>query len=230
MRNNTVIASLILGASIVIFGLLLKSGMDRFINRNRVVTVKGLSEVEVPADRVTWALDVYETGNDLPSLYDKMTATVQKVTDFLTENGIPSEEIAVNPPEVDDRISNRYSNEYIPFNYKLTTTLSVRSNQVALVRSIIDKQGELLKKGIALGGYNPISYEYTGFQEMKPKMLEEAIRNAQASAKQFADNSGSKIDRIVTADQGQFSITSSDERPDIKKVRVVSTVTYSLKN
>ena len=228
MKN--IIPSCIIGISIIVFGGLIKSGMDHFTDKNRVVTVKGLSEQEVPADLVTWTLSVYETGNDLPALYDKMTATNGKVTAFLKNSGIEAEEISITPPEVDDRISNRYSNGYIPFNYKLTTRISVRSKNVSLVRAIIDRQGELIRQGIALGGYNPISYEYTGFQEMKPKMLQEAIVNARESAEQFAKTSGSHIGRIITADQGQFSITGSDERPDVKKIRVVSTVKYALKN
>ena len=62
-------------------------------------------------------------------------------------------------------------------------------------------------------------------------MMQEAIKNAQTTAEQFAENSHSKLNKIVNADQGQFSIENRDEyTPWIKKVRVVTTVTYSLKN
>lgn len=51
------------------------------------------------------------------------------------------------------------------------------------------------------------------------------------TAEQFAKNSKSKIDKIMNADQGQFSIEDRDSNtPYIKKVRVVTTVTYSLKD
>lgn len=66
---------------------------------------------------------------------------------------------------------------------------------------------------------------------MKPKMMQEAIGNAEKTAQQFAENSHSDINKIITADQGQFSIDDLDENtPWIKKIRVVTTVTYSLKN
>ena len=66
---------------------------------------------------------------------------------------------------------------------------------------------------------------------MKPKMMSEAIENAQQTAQQFAKNSQSKLNKIVSADQGQFSIDNRDENtPWIKRVRVVTTVTYSLKD
>ena len=66
---------------------------------------------------------------------------------------------------------------------------------------------------------------------MKPKMMTEAIENAQQTAQQFAKNSNSKLNKIVSADQGQFSIEDRDSNtPWIKRVRVVTTVTYSLKD
>jgi len=62
-------------------------------------------------------------------------------------------------------------------------------------------------------------------------MMTEAIKNAEQTAQQFADNSSSRLNKIVSADQGQFSIDNRDENtPYIKKVRVVTTVTYSLKD
>lgn len=66
---------------------------------------------------------------------------------------------------------------------------------------------------------------------MKPKMMQEAIENAQQTAEQFAQNSKSQINKIMDADQGQFSIDDRDSNtPYIKKIRVVTTVTYSLKD
>ena len=103
-----------------------------------------------------------------------------------------------------------------------------------LVRSIIARQGELLKEGVAIvdGGWdNPVKYEYVSFRDMKPKMMEEAIANAEKTAEQFAKNSKSNLNKIVSADQGQFSIEDRDQNtPYIKKVRVVTTIVYSLKN
>ena len=62
-------------------------------------------------------------------------------------------------------------------------------------------------------------------------MMQEAIKNAEATAQEFATNSNSKLNKITKADQGQFSIDDRDANtPYIKKVRVVTTITYSLKD
>ena len=62
-------------------------------------------------------------------------------------------------------------------------------------------------------------------------MMQEAIKNAELTARQFAENSSSELGKITNASQGQFSIDDRDANtPYIKKVRGVITVTYSLKD
>lgn len=232
--NNKIYPALILAVSIVILGFCLKAGIDNFTNKDRKVTVKGLAEREVEADKVTWPIVYKEIGDDLPTLYSSIGVKQQVIKKFLLDNGIKDSEITVNAPDVIDMSAERYGADNKKYRYNITSTITVTSNNVRLVRGIIARQGELLKDGIAIvnGGYeNPVKYEYVAFQKMKPKMMEEAIRSAETTARQFAKNSSSELDKIVSADQGQFSIDDRDTNtPYIKKVRVVTTVTYSLKN
>ena len=91
----------------------------------------------------------------------------------------------------------------------------------------------LLKQGIAITGgdykYN-VSYEFPGLNEVKPRMIEEATKNARAAAEKFAKDSDSELGKIRNASQGQFSISDRDAyTPYIKSVRVVTTVNYYLK-
>lgn len=231
---NRIWESAIIAAGIVILGLCIKSGFDNFTNKDRKVTVKGLAEKEVAADKVTWPILTKELGDNLPELYTRINATTAKVKSFLTQNGIKESEISVNAPVVIDLNAEQYSMAKHNYRYNITSTVTVTSRNVKLVRSIIARQGELLKQGVAVvdGGYGSgVSYEYVSFQQMKPKMMQEAIKNAEQTAAQFAENSNSKLDKIMTADQGQFSIDDRDSNtPYIKKVRVVTTVTYSLKD
>lgn len=224
----------ILAVSIAFLGLCIKWGIDDFANKDRNVTVKGLAEKEVEADKVTWPIPTKELGNDLPELYQRINTTTAKVKAFLKQHGIKDGEINVNAPVVIDLNADQYSNNNRGFRYNITSTITVTSQNVKLVRSIMAKQGELLKQGVAVldGGYeNRITYEYVGFKKMKPQMMQEAIKNAEATAQEFATNSNSKLNKITKADQGQFSIDDRDANtPYIKKVRVVTTITYSLKD
>lgn len=233
MKEKIVSAS-ILALSIVILGFCLKSGIDNFVNKDNTVTVKGLSEKEVEADKVTWPILSKEVGDDLPQLYDKMGKTQTIIKKFLLVNGISESEISINAPSVIDMSANLYNNNPVPHRYNITSSITVTSQKVKLIRSIIAKQGSLLKNDVAIvdGGYeNPIKYEFVAFNAMKPKMMQEAIANAETTAQQFAENSKSKLSKIVNASQGQFTIEDRDTNtPYLKKVRVVTTVTYALKH
>ena len=65
-------------------------------------------------------------------------------------------------------------------------------------------------------------------QEMRDA---EATANARAAAEQFAKDSKSRLGGIRSASQGQISITDRDQgSPQVKTVRVVTTVEYFLKD
>jgi hypothetical protein len=233
-ENNRIIAAALIAVGIVCLGWFIKAGIDNFANKDRKVNVKGLAEREVEADKVTWPIVSKELGNDLPSLYDRIGATQKKIKSFLLRNGIKEAELTENAPQVIDLQAREYSDNNKPYRYIVTSVITVTSSQVKQVRSIIARQGDLLKEGVAIvdGGYeNPVKYEFVSFKEMKPKMMQEAIENAEKTAQQFAENSHSELNKIVSADQGQFSIDDRDSNtPYIKKIRVVTTVTYSLKD
>lgn len=224
----------IIALGIIALGFCVKAGLNSLAGKDRKVVVKGLAEREVEADKVIWPILSKEIGNDLPELYKSINATVGTIKQFLLDNGIKPTEISVNAPVVIDLNADRYSDNRQPYRYNVTSIITVTSNNVKLVRSIIARQGELLKKGVAIvdGGYeNPVKYEFVSFKAMKPAMMQEAIENAELTATQFAKNSNSRLDKIMNADQGQFSIENRDSNtPYIKKVRVVTTVTYSLKD
>lgn len=232
MKSQIISAGLI-ALSIAILGFCIKTGIDNFVNKDNRVTVKGLAEVEVEADKVTWPIVFKEIGDNLPDLYDRINKTQSLIKSFLLQNGITEEDITVNPPAVIDMSAQRYDSN-VKYRYNITSCITVTSKNAKLVRSIISKQGALLKDGIAIeeGGYeNPITYEFVSFADMKPKMMQEAIENAAKTAQQFAEHSHSKLNKIIRADQGQFSIEDRDvNTPFIKKVRVVTTITYSLKD
>ena len=232
--KNLRIEAVILAIGLALTGYFVKAGIDTLATRDRVVTVKGLAEMEVPADKVTWPLMYKSIGNDLPALYSQIEATNQKIQAFLTSKGIDAGEISINAPEIVDLQAERYSNNDKPYRYNITTVITVTSGKVDLVRGLIASQGELLKQGIAISGgdyrYN-VSYDYTSLNSIKPKMIEEATKNARAAAEKFAKDSDSKLGKIKKAYQGQFSIDDRDANThNIKKIRVETTIDYSLED
>ena len=93
--NGRIAEAALLALSIVVLGLCIRWGIDDFANKDRKVTVKGLAEKEVDADKVTWPILSKELGNSLPDLYDRIERTQDKIKRFLTDNGIKENEIDV---------------------------------------------------------------------------------------------------------------------------------------
>ncbi len=228
MKENHLVAAALIAVGIVCLGWFIKAGIDDFADKDRKVTVKGLAEREVPADKVTWSIGTKVTGNDLPMLYEGISEQTAKIKQFLRQNGIDDKEMTVNPPSVSDLEAREWGENNKNFRYIVSTTITVATGKVEQVNKAIFQQAELLKQGVAIENSNA-QYEYASFQQMKPEMMAEAIKNAQTTAEQFAEASHSRLGGIQTAGQGQFEIDDRDQNtPYIKKLRVVTTITYSL--
>ena len=228
------VEAFIVAMGIVLFGFVVKSAVDNFIEKERVVSVKGLAETDVPADLVVWPLVYKEAGNDPAEMYETITRKNAMIINFLKSNGITDSEISVSPPSVYDKQADRYNDDKSVYRYKATSVITVTSKQVDAVRGMMQQQAELMKQGIAIVGDEyqyRVSYEFTALNDIKPAMIEEATKNARNTAEKFAKDSDSNLGKIRNASQGTFSITDSDANtPYIKHVRVVTTVTYYLEN
>ncbi len=224
----------ILALGMLLLGIMIKNGINDFKDKDRMVSVKGLAEMEVPADKVIWPLMYKDLGDDPAVLYSNMEKKNKAIVEFLKTNGITNDEISIAPSEILDMQAERFSSTPSPYRYNATSVITVTSKNVNKVRKLMSEQAELLKKGIAITGgdyrYNVV-YEFTGLNKIKPQMIEEATKNARTAAEKFAKDSDSRLGKILNASQGQFTIEDRDANtPYIKSIRVVTTVNYYLKN
>jgi hypothetical protein len=235
MKKSNVIY---LGAAFVLGMLILGGSLVLMVNNlksyDRCVTVKGLCEKEVMADKVIWPIMYKQGGNELGELYntvEDMNATIVK---FLKDAGVSDDEITMNAPSILDTRTNLYG-ERKEYHYIVTAGVTVCSEKVELIVKLQTEQAKLYEKGIPVGmGENwsyPTIYSFTALNDIKPGMIEEATINARQAAEKFAKDSKSKLGKIKNATQGQFSVSDRDSNtPYIKNVRVVTNVVYYLKD
>lgn len=232
-------ASAVLGVFVAIglsvLGLVLKAAVVDFKSFERTVAVKGLAEMEVEADLVIWPLSFGHNDNNLDSLYAKIEADTNKVKAFLTENNISSEEIIESPLAITDRFASDYvDTSKVKFRYSIQKSLTVRSSDIHKILKVKKTVGSLIASGIVLqmDDYrNQTRFLYTKLNDIKPGMIKDATESARQAAEQFAKDSKSKLGKIKYANQGLFSIETLDQSvPYLNKVRVVTSVTYYLKD
>ena len=234
MDKGRFLGGLCIMAGLVVLGLMIPRAVDKYRSYDRVVNVKGLCEKEVKADKVIWPVVYKVMANDIQSVYDQTDGNNAVIREFLESGGIDPSEITVSVPQISDKYANEYGSNDRAFRYIATNVITVCTDKVDVVLKLMSGQSVLLKKGIVTGGNsweNPVEFKFEGLNDIKPHMIEEATMNAREAARQFAKDSDSRLGKIKTASQGTFTIENRDSNtPYIKKVRVVTSVTYYLNN
>ena len=234
MDKAKLYAGICIMAGLMVMGAMIPVAVNKYMSYTRTVDVKGLCEREVKADKVIWPITYKVMSDDLQSTYQQIDKKKQQIINFLLAGGIEEAEISVASPKISDKFANEYGNNDRLYRYVTTCVITVCSNKIDTVLALMNQQSELIKQGITLSGdnwENPTEFKFEGLNELKPSMVEEATKNARETAEKFAKDSDSKLGKIKRASQGSFSIENRDSNtPYIKRVRVVSSITYYLSN
>src|SRR3989344_5078140 len=214
----------IIGGVLLIFSFVFFLSARNFSKQGSYVEVKGLSEKIVKADVAIWSINFDVKSNDIDSLYATIEKNTRIVQSFLQARGFDSSEINIAPVNI-------YQDTYRDslFRYNSSTQLSVYTKKVDLVKSASKDSLLLVKQGVTLN-QNYMEFQFSDINSVKPEMLAEAIKNARASALQFAQESGSGLGAVSRGNQGVFDVTEQDPgSPEFKKIRVVSSLRFLLK-
>ncbi len=233
MDKGKMFSGLFIMIGLVVLGTMIPKAVGEYRSYDRTVNVKGLCEREVKADKVIWPVVYKVMADDIQSLYDQTDRNNAEIMSFLEKGGITKNEITVSVPQISDKYANEYGSNDRAYRYIATNVITVYTDKVDMVLGLMSRQSDLLKKGIVTGGNsweNPVEFKYEGLNDIKPSMIEEATKNAREAAEKFAKDSDSRLGKIRTANQGTFTIENRDSNtPYIKKVRVVTSVTYYLR-
>ena len=200
MKEKPVFSAILLGGLICIglfaLGYQISKGIIHIKSLDRTVTVKGLSEREVPADIAIWPITFQEAGNDLNDLFSSIQEKNALIVEYLKNIGFKTEEISVSPPGILDKQAAGYSGaDTFKFRYSGDSTITVYSEKVDKIRDAMNSLVDLGKQGIAFArqGYQTqTEFIFTRLNDLKPEMIEEATKNAREVAEKFARDSSSK--------------------------------------
>lgn len=244
-ENNRI--ALVLGSVILALGLGLGScslanGLVEMKRADREVTVRGVAQRDVTANRASWRVSYSESAYSLAEALAQVDRDTRVIQDFLKEQdftGATTKPGSANISMTDEFIDNKPTGRTI---YSVSRAIAFTTEKVAQVQQVEATKDALAQQGLVVDG-TWVSYEYTELDKIKPEMIAEATRDARRAAEKFADDSGSSVGGIRSATQGYFSVSSRDEAgggddeygggsstastPD-QKVRVVTTIAYYL--
>lgn len=229
-RPRSLLAALLVGLGLLGAGWLVGEGLARLRTQDRYVIVKGSAERIVDADLVVWPLPHSVSGNDLVEVQAALERNSETIREFFAQAGFSAEEVVLSPPRLEDRWAYAYGDQRPPERWRYATTVTLRTTRVVEALAALRRSGQLVSRGVLLEGSQP-EFAYTRLNEIKPELIAEATANARRSAEQFAADSGARLGGIRTANQGVVTIEDRDQgSPHVKKVRVVTTVEYFLRD
>ena len=240
--RSIAVGALVLAVGVAAGGYFAGAGVARMRTGDRTVSVKGVAEREAKADLAIWPLHLVMTDNDLTHANAMLEQNVAQVRAFLKQTGVDSTgtEITVQEFSVQDQRAqggSQYNSRYI-----IKQTLVVRSTRVDVVQNASQHISDLVRNGVVLSsgqeyGTGGPTFVFTKLNDFKPKMIADATARAREVAEQFARDSKSTLSGIRSASQGVFEILPRDQAQGIteesqvmKRVRVVTTVEYGLRD
>lgn len=181
--------SLIVSAGLVALGLaaagyFVGEGIsDRGAGR-RIISVKGLSEREVPASVATWTIGYSATGNDLAEINRKLAESTKAVVAFLKEAGFSETDMAVQPPVLRDTSMDVREKDSPPppERYRADQSVLLRTSKVDAIKPALASASNLMVSGVLLSGKSEPNYIFNQVNEIKPGMIQEATKNARIAA------------------------------------------------
>ena len=102
MERHRLSSAIVLSIAIVVTGIMLPVAVKNYRAFDRTVTVKGLCEREVEADKVVWPINYRVASEHLNDLTTKMESSRKAIVQFPKDGGIDESEITFSAPIISD--------------------------------------------------------------------------------------------------------------------------------
>jgi hypothetical protein len=239
-----VIRTIIFSVALILAAAILGYQVKQVGGGRESISVKGLAEKPVKADRAEWTLQLQVKGATIAEALEKLRKEKPALDQFLNTAGFDKAAVAEsnesaepNFEEVEGRNGNMRSvqNGHIARQSFTLNTPDI-AKIIAAAKGIVQFESE----------GHPVSFGAPQFlvsnlEDVKMSLIGAAMKNSHARANEFAKNGDVKVGRMRSASQGAFYILPAGANADVsdwggtydkstvdKVARVVVTVDYSI--
>jgi hypothetical protein len=199
-----------------------------------VVTVTGSAKQRITSDYAIWDLSVTSQQSQPAGAAAQLARWTKAIRAFLSAQGVRGDELTIQPASTQTVSDDQ--NQVL--GYQVIRNFEVRSSRVQAIAGVAEASAKLVASGIPLQA-QPLQYIYTHLADLRPKLLEQAVRDAQNRGKVLLAATGGSLGKLRGVDVGVFQVTSpnSTEVSDYgvydtstlqKDVTAVVNVTFSL--
>ncbi|MFM8192921.1 MAG: SIMPL domain-containing protein [Actinomycetota bacterium] len=205
--------SLIVSAAVIAIamGLGLNQVGSGFASRSgEGISVTGSARINVSADKAVWTLNAEQVAPTISDSVRKVENATVAVSKYLTDGGVPSESIelgSVSAYPQEEYVNGNSTGRIL--NYRGSRTITVRSEDVELIKKLSNGIGSLLQSGVSVTNYGPQFY-VSKLSELRPELLKKAMEDAQVRAEAIVEATGGKVGNVMSVRSGPFQVTSPD--------------------
>jgi hypothetical protein len=208
------------------------------------ISVKGLAEKPVEADRAEWTVRLQVKGDTIADALGKLRKERPALTEFLAKAGFEpasfsesNEATEPNYEQVEGRNGNMRSvQQGNVARQSITINTTDIAKVIAASRAIVQFEAD----GHPVS-YGEPQYLVSSLEDVKMSLIAAAMQNSRTRAAEFAKNGDVEVGRMRSASQGAFYILAAGADQDVsdwggsydkstvdKIARVVVTVDYSI--
>jgi uncharacterized protein len=246
-NNKYYIVSFSFLIGLALLGFFIFKGLKTFSDKDRIVTVKGLAEVNITATSASMSLSYSFSGDNLQEIINQSDEKKKSIISYLLSIGYSKSDVYVNNIDITDKeayyIMEWQNGQQVKTKidrYKTTQILNVVCKDVKATENKASQiKLDLISKGLTTTVLT--NYSFPELNSIKPKLIAESTKNARVAGEQFANDSKATLGKIKTASQGQITIAgkynyddegavdnAASTEPYIQKARVVSTIVFFL--
>ena len=203
--------SVILGLSIIISVWVLSMALTYRSRNSHTIQATGLGEIEFTSDQIVWSGSFSVQANNRIDAYNAIERDKELVKKYLDDNGVKADEIIWSFANVEANFRSLYNSEgnYVGStfsHYSASQSFTITSADIDKIEEISRSISSLAKQNVNISSESP-SYYYTHLSEIKQKLIELASADAKCRCKAIADNAGSGLGKLQSANLGVFQIT-----------------------
>jgi hypothetical protein len=209
------------------------------------ISVKGLAEKPIKADRAEWTVNLQVKGATIADALDKLRKERPALDQFLGKAGFEAavltesnESAEPNYEQVEGRNGNMRS---VQDGHIARQSITINTTDIgkilAAARGIVQFEAD----GHTVN-YGEPQFLVSNLEDVKMSLIGAAMQNSRARAEEFAKNGGVEVGAMRSASQGAFYILPASANADVsdwggtydkttvdKIARVVVTVDYGIK-
>ena len=245
----------ILSFGLIISSALISNAMDKTNKDENRITVKGVAERRIKADKALINIVISKKSENLDELKKDISEREKLTIDLIKKLKINENEYSIGNLRIQPNYTESSSNVKKSSENSATSTETPATNNkisdydgvevISIVTKNIDKAGEFYEKLAELKlqssniEINMPEYYITNLEKYKRDLIVDASRNAEIRAIEMLKVNNNEIGGLKNLNQGQFEVLADtedvkkineDESNQIyKKLRLVVTATYLIK-